>query len=777
MSMNVVPVLTSRNLALTKTWRADGTIENYGKAKWFTLKEEIVSNIEELSELLESLEYRHHTALIRGGYVGFNRSLEIAEDAEGVQNRAAGYVRRTLEYFKDVPQNFILIEVDNFEPTIFDPVAEASAAIDEYIFTQLPPQFHNVAYRWQLSSSAGHPTKKQYLKAHLWFWLKEPATSGALRAWADSIGLMSDKTVLNPVQVHYTAAPLIEKGAPDAGNFLRSCYQAYPVTEVDLTEQLKPFEGELVEARRDLEAEDGDMTDPRWDWLLKNWKVLRERNDNALDLKCPFDFNHGDGTDAQKSGNSSTTYFRAGTNGFMRGHWVCKHDNCFGKEDADFDRQAGYDPCGFDDISTLPSVTQYVATFEDKEVALQQEDIEAPTLLRDVNGLPTNELVNCVNALRSRNFCGVPLSKDDFLDIEMIGDKVSDTDGEADWRPITDDDYTRIRVRFSSLGMRRVGVDDARNAVSLVCAENRFDSAKEWINGLQWDGVPRIDDFCAKYLRSADTEYAAAVGGYTWTALAARVITPGVKCDMVPVLIGREGVRKSTAVKLMAPREDMFVELSLSTHDDDQARLMRGKLISEISELRGLESRDRESILAFLTRTHDEWIPKYKEKGIIYPRRLLFVGTTNDKRFLTDNTGRRRWLPMAVGDKQPIDTNLIAQDRLQLWAEGAARYRKNGVEFQKAELLARTIHADHENVDPWVEIIGEWLVSKRDFQEETNGEMGFLTNYMLERVMQLKPAQINRIIQKRAVSALEKLGCECKRQSSGMVWYAKKAEF
>ena len=775
MSFAVIPVLTSKNLPLTKTWRKDGTIEGYGKAKWFTLKEEIIEDIEGLSALLTSLESRPYSAIIRGQYVGFDKSLEIPETDDGIENRVAKYVRRTLEYFKDCPQPFLLVEVDNFVPQCFDPIAETEDAIREYILGCLPPQFHDVAYHWQLSSSAGHPSKKGSLRVHLWFWLKEPATSGALRAWAESIGLMCDRTVFNPVQVHYTSAPIVEKGAPEAFDTLRSCFYAGSKLELDLTEQIKPYEGQLVESRRDLAMEDEELDDPRFDWLLKNWIVLRKRNDGDLDVRCPFDFTHdgGKGEKSQKPGDSSSIYFRAGTNGFKRGHWKCQHHSCFGRTDEELDRQAGYDPCGFDDITTLPSVTQHLPTYEDKQVVFQQAETEAPTLLRDVNGLPTNELVNCVNALRSRNFCGVPLAKDDFLDMDMIGAGPVSDEGEAVWRPITDDDYTRLRVKFSSLGMRRVGVDDTRNAVALVCAENRFDSAKEWLNGLQWDGVPRIDDFCAKYLRTTDTEYAAATGAYMWTALAGRVLSPGIKCDMVPVLIGKEGVRKSTAVMTMAPREDMFVELSLQTRDDDQARLMRGKLISEISELRGLETRDRESILAFLTRTHDEWIPKYKEKGIIYPRRLLFVGTTNDIRFLTENTGRRRWLPLMVGGKHPIDTTAIAQDRFQLWAEGAARFRTKGVEFQKAEMLARAVHADHENVDPWVGMIAQWLESKKAFNEETNGELGFLVQEMLVDAMQVRPRDVNRYMSKRGVAALEKLGCESRRESKGIMWYTK----
>ncbi len=75
---------------------------------------------------------------------------------------------------------------------------------------------------------------------------------------------------------------------------------------------------------------------------------------------------------------------------------------------------------------------------------------------------------------------------------------------------------------------------------------------------------------------------------------------------------------------------------------------MRGRLVAEIGELRGLNTKELESIKAFVTRTHENWIPKYREFATQFPRRLVFVGTTNEDEFLADKTGNRRWLPVEV---------------------------------------------------------------------------------------------------------------------------------
>lgn len=101
-------------------------------------------------------------------------------------------------------------------------------------------------------------------------------------------------------------------------------------------------------------------------------------------------------------------------------------------------------------------------------------------------------------------------------------------------------------------------------------------------------------------------------------------------------------------MEALSPDPAFFTEISFAEKDDDLARKMRGRLVAEIGELRGLNTKELESIKAFVTRTHENWIPKYREFATQFPRRLVFVGTTNEDEFLADKTGNRRWLPVEV---------------------------------------------------------------------------------------------------------------------------------
>lgn len=316
---------------------------------------------------------------------------------------------------------------------------------------------------------------------------------------------------------------------------------------------------------------------------------------------------------------------------------------------------------------------------------------------------------NIVTAVRAPHECGWHIRYDDFRAEIMLA-------GGADprgLRAFTDPDYTRLQIRLERLGFLKLSKDGLRDGVGLVADENHIDSAVEWLTGLQHDGVPRIETFLRDYMAVEDTPYTRAVSRYLWTALAGRVLSPGCEAPMVPVLIGEQGAGKTRAVKALVPAQEFYCELKLDERDDNASRMMRGRLVVELGELRGLHTRDAESIKAFISRTHENFVPKYKEFSVTFARRFLFIGTTNQDEFLADETGERRWLPVRVGR---CDVDRIAADCLQLWAEARAAYERAGnVDWREAETLAREVHAQHKLSDPWSPIVHDWLMGRGDY--------------------------------------------------------------
>lgn len=313
------------------------------------------------------------------------------------------------------------------------------------------------------------------------------------------------------------------------------------------------------------------------------------------------------------------------------------------------------------------------------------------------------------------------------------------TRDQGRWRPFEDEDYFALRVRMEHAGFQTVPHEIAKSAVSFVARECKFDSALEWAATLQWDGVPRIDTAMTAYYGVEDSTYVRAVGAYLFTALAGRLLTPnepGCQADMVPILVGLQGARKTSAVRALSPSFEAFSSIDLAGKDEENSRKLRGVLVVELSEMRGLAGRDKEATKDWVSRRVEKWRPVYREMTISFARRCIFLGTSNTRELLDDETGERRWLPMEAGR---ADVDALERDRDQLWAEGVARYRANGVEWETAETLAKERHAAFKIVDDWEEPIRQWLDERRADGDGTHGEQPFTNGQVLQRALGVQP--------------------------------------
>ena len=365
---------------------------------------------------------------------------------------------------------------------------------------------------------------------------------------------------------------------------------------------------------------------------------------------------------------------------------------------------------------------------------------------------------NTVKALSDRRECGMDLAYDEFRD-EIC---YSSDNGES-WIPFRDADYMRLRIRLEQIGFRTPTKEITRDAVQLVAENHAFDSAQEWLKRLTWDGVPRVERFFATYFGTPDTPYTRAVGRYAWTALAGRVMEPGCKADMLPILYGAQGLRKSSGVAAIAPSEDFFTEVSFHEKDDDLSRKMRGHLVAELGELRGLHSKDLESIKSWTTRRFEKWVPKFKEFSTQYPRRLVIFGTTNEKDFLADQTGNRRWLPLEVG---LADVDGIARDRLQLWAEGRELFARGGVDFKEAETLAIGEHGEYTMADAWEDSVQCWLNTEGELDGRRPCDQEFVGSLdIFTQALNVEPRNLTRALAMRLSRVMKALGYESTRKS------------
>ncbi len=321
---------------------------------------------------------------------------------------------------------------------------------------------------------------------------------------------------------------------------------------------------------------------------------------------------------------------------------------------------------------------QALEKLDQAEIDLYEGTINTVGMIENKSGQVVANMGNLAKAIGQMG-----VRYDAFLESPML---------EA--RRFVDADYVDIAIRLEDAGFATISMGNLKEATRKVFRDNTFDSAIDWANGLVWDGVERVPDLLNKYFGVEESPYEAACSMYFATAMAGRLLVPGIQADMVPVLIGNQGVGKTRSVMALAPLADTYAEIDLgNTRDSDMGRQLRGKLICELGELKGLKSRDSEWIKSWITRSAEEWIPKYVEYSTIMPRRCVFIGTSNEQEFLVDTTGNRRWLPLNV--VRPCDPDAVKRDRDQIWAEAIHYFKLMGVAWQAAQELAADTHSKY----------------------------------------------------------------------------------
>ena len=371
----------------------------------------------------------------------------------------------------------------------------------------------------------------------------------------------------------------------------------------------------------------------------------------------------------------------------------------------------------------------------------------------DKSGYALPVLPNIISVLSMPTIYPHKLAYDSFKDV-----LVSTPNTELNWQPITDTYYTATRLWLENvMKFHPVSREMVRDAIYYIAEVNKMDTAQIWLSSLIWDKKERIKNFLPTYMGTVAGAYERSVGLYIWTALAGRIMEPGCPADMVPILIGNQGLGKSTGIAAMVPDPDYFVEIRLDEADDVIARKMRGVLIGEIAEMRGLRSTDLERIKSFVTRKHEKWVPKYQEFATTFARRCLMIGTSNEDDLFMD-TENRRWLPVRTAG---VDVDAIKRDRDQLWAEAFQTWIADGIHWQKAEELGKDEHEEYKATDAWAQIIEQWVTA--------NGILNCKLHDALTQGVGMDVRHINRGHELRAANCLRAAGFEKKTVRNGKI--------
>ncbi len=214
------------------------------------------------------------------------------------------------------------------------------------------------------------------------------------------------------------------------------------------------------------------------------------------------------------------------------------------------------------------------------------------------------------------------------------------------------------------------------SALDIHAATHAFNEVQDYINGLTWDGVPRLDTLLIDYLGAKDTAYNRAVCRKSFTGAIARAMTPGCKYDTMLILAGPQGIGKSTLLDKMS--RGWFNDSIRTFEGKEASELLQGVWLVEVAELDAFRRTDIARIKQFLSLKADRYRAAYGRHVKELPRCCVFFGTCNEMEFLQDTTGNRRFWPVDVGEEKTtksVFTDLPDETINQLWAEAKMRWQ------------------------------------------------------------------------------------------------------
>ena len=253
------------------------------------------------------------------------------------------------------------------------------------------------------------------------------------------------------------------------------------------------------------------------------------------------------------------------------------------------------------------------------------------------------------------------------------------------WQQLTDRELRRMAVEQ----MADVGVAWAIDVELYVRSAMlpRYNPLTDYLDHCpQWDGQT---DHIRAMARRVPTDYAAWPDVFHRWMLAMVAqwlqLSPSHGNALVPMLIGGQGIRKSTFCRLLLPpelREYYADDIKLDSAEQVERMLGRMALVN-IDEYNAKTTREQAKIKRVLTEHYVQTRKMRSDQYLLVPRMASFIATTNDSQPLTDPTGSRRYLCCEVTG--PIDTDTPVDHR-QLYAQAVSELRAGEpYYFTKAE--------------------------------------------------------------------------------------------
>lgn len=242
---------------------------------------------------------------------------------------------------------------------------------------------------------------------------------------------------------------------------------------------------------------------------------------------------------------------------------------------------------------------------------------------------------------------------------------------------LTNADRAQISAHLQrAYNMPRPAQEQLNGVIDMVAQDNAFHPVVEYLEGLEWDGISRVET----YLPGAPDAYTRRVARLVAVQAVARALDPGVKVDNCLILTGRQGLGKSWFVETMARGWTCTLGPIEGSGLRDTVMAMTRSWVTVADEGFAMKKADAEALKQFVTLTHDVIRLPYAREHVKLPRRQVIWGTTNDAVFLRAQEGNRRFLIVEVAEK--LDFGKYSDEYVnQVWAEAVHIWKTSKAQY------------------------------------------------------------------------------------------------
>lgn len=285
---------------------------------------------------------------------------------------------------------------------------------------------------------------------------------------------------------------------------------------------------------------------------------------------------------------------------------------------------------------------------------VEGEEIKIP-LRRNQNGGYIKDMANALAVLEHHPYYKGTIKYNEFRqEIEYKG------------RTLEDADVVKIQYFMQkNIGLSSISGDAVLAAIQYYAAENSYDEVMDWLKSLKWDKKSRLATWLHKAAGVDNDAYHAGIGAQWMLGLVRRMVQPGSIFDYVLVLVGAQGIGKTSLFRIIGGK--WYKNYTGAMDNKDFFLALRGAIVMDLDEGASLYRSDAIKIKSIITNTHDEYRAPYGRLVKKYPRRFVFSMSTNDTEPFHDVTGNRRY--WVIDAEKQIDFKWLEKNREQLFAE------------------------------------------------------------------------------------------------------------